>query len=159
MGNDAHSTSSVSFLQKAIVILGGVLAPIFIIYFITKSPSVETEKTVPAINVAENIKPLATVEVAAAGGENIVRSGEEITNQACVACHGTGLMNSPAIGDAAAWAARIALGYETLTKHAIDGIRMMPPRGGNADLTDIEIAKAVAYMANQAGADFTPPEE
>lgn len=159
MGNDAHTTSSVSFLQKAIVILGGVLAPIFIIYFITKSPDAGLEKSAPAINVAENIKPLAVVEVAAEGAENIKRNGEEITNQACVACHGTGLMNSPAIGDAAAWSARIALGYETLTKHAIEGIRMMPPRGGNADLTDIEVAKAVAYMANQSGADFTPPEE
>lgn len=159
MSNDAHSNSSVSFLQKAIVILGGVIAPIFIVFFITKSPSTDADKPAPAINVAENIKPLAVVEVAAEGSENIKRSGEEITNQACVACHGTGLMNSPAIGDAAAWSARIALGYETLTKHAIEGIRMMPPRGGNADLTDIEVAKAVAYMANQSGADFTPPEE
>lgn len=159
MSNDAHSNSSVSFLQKAIVILGGVIAPIFIVFFITKSPSTDADKPAPAINVTENIKPLAVVEVAAEGSENIKRSGEEITNQACVACHGTGLMNSPAIGDAAAWSARIALGYETLTKHAIEGIRMMPARGGNADLTDIEVAKAVAYMANQSGADFTPPEE
>lgn len=159
MSNDAQSTSQVSVLQKAIVIIGGVLAPIFIIFFITKSPSVDTENPAPAINVAENIKPLAVVEVAAEAGESVKRSGEEISNQACVACHGAGLMESPAIGDAVAWAARIKLGYETLTKHAIEGIRMMPARGGNADLTDIEVAKAVAYMANQSGADFTPPEE
>lgn len=159
MSNDAQSTSPVSVLQKAIVIIGGVLAPIFIIFFITKSPSVDTENPAPTINVAENIKPLAVVEVAAEAGESVQRSGEEISNQACVACHGSGLMESPAIGDTAAWAARIKLGYETLTKHAIEGIRMMPARGGNADLTDLEVAKAVAYMANQSGADFTPPEE
>jgi cytochrome c5 len=159
MSNDAHATSSVSLLQKAIVILGGVIAPIFVIYLITRSPVTETEKPAAVINVAENIKPVAEVEVAAAVDPNVKRSGEEIVNQACIACHGTGLMNSPAIGDSAAWAARIAQGYETLTKNAIEGIRMMPPRGGNADLTDNEVAKAVAYMANKAGADFTPPEE
>jgi cytochrome c5 len=159
MGNDAHSASSVSLLQKAIVILGGVLAPLVILYLMTKSPTVETGKPAVSINVAENIKPLAVVEVATEGGESVQRTGEEISNQACVACHGAGLMNSPAIGDTAAWAARIKQGYETLTKHAIEGIRTMPARGGNADLTDIEVAKAVAYMANQSGADFTPPEE
>jgi cytochrome c5 len=30
----------------------------------------------------------------------------------------------------------------------------MPARGGNAELTDGEVANAVAYMANQAGAGF-----
>jgi cytochrome c5 len=159
MGNDANTASSVSLMQKAIVILGGVLAPLVIVFLMTRSPTIETDKPATSINVAENIKPLAVVEVAAEGGESAQRTGEEISNQACVACHGAGLMNSPAIGDTAAWATRIKQGYETLTKHAIEGIRSMPARGGNADLTDIEVAKAVAYMANQSGADFTPPEE
>ena len=48
-------------------------------------------------------------------------------------------------------------GYETLVKHAIAGIRSMPARGGNAELTDGEVANAVAYMANQAGANFKAP--
>jgi cytochrome c5 len=64
-------------------------------------------------------------------------------------------MGSPKIGDKSAWEPRIAQGYETLIKHAIEGIRMMPARGGNPDLTDGEVASAVAYMANQAGAKFT----
>lgn len=158
MSNDTHTTSSVSFIQKAIVLLGGVIAPIFVIYTITKAPGTATEKPTETINVAENIKPLAVVEVAAEKGPHIEKSGEEIVNQACAACHGSGLMNSPKIGDSVAWEARIALGYEMLTKHAIEGIRTMPARGGNPDLTDNEIAKAVAYMTNQAGANFTPPE-
>ena len=68
------------------------------------------------------------------------------------------MMGAPKLGDAGAWSARIAQVYETLTKHAIEGIRSMPARGGNSSLTDSEMAKAVAYMANQAGADFKAPD-
>jgi len=128
----------------------------------TKSP--EVAKPAPAAaadraDVIKNIEPLAQVALASAdSGPKVAKTGEEIVNQSCAACHGTGAMNSPTLGDSDAWAPRIAQGYETLTKHAIEGIRTMPAKGGNAGLTDHEMAKAVAYMANQAGADFTPPE-
>ena len=72
-------------------------------------------------------------------------------------CHAAGLMQAPTIGNKEQWAPRIAQGYETLVKHAIEGIRNMPARGGNPDLTDGEIANAVAHMANASGASFTPP--
>ena len=71
-------------------------------------------------------------------------------------CHAAGLMESPTLGDKGQWAPRIAQGYETLVKHAIEGIRNMPARGGNPDLSDAEIASAVAVMANEAGASFDP---
>ena len=160
MSNDAHAKDNVSLIQKAVILLGGIIAPIFVIYTLTKSPVVATKQ--PAIvdraDIVKNIEPLAQVELAAVSdGPKVEKSGEEVVNQSCAACHGTGMMNSPKLGDAGAWSARIAQGYETLTKHAIEGIRTMPARGGNADLTDNEMAKAVAYMANQAGADFKAP--
>ena len=65
-------------------------------------------------------------------------------------------MNAPKIGDKAQWEPRIAQGYETLVSHAVNGIRTMPAKGGNPDLSDAEIAAAVAEMANQAGAKFDP---
>jgi cytochrome c5 len=68
------------------------------------------------------------------------------------------VLGSPKIGDKSAWGPRIAQGYETLVKHAIVGIRSMPARGGNAELTDAEVAGAVAYMANQSGASFKAPK-
>jgi cytochrome c5 len=82
------------------------------------------------------------------------KNGEQVVNEVCIACHGTGALGSPKIGDSGAWAPRISQGYDTLVKHALEGIRSMPARGGNPDLSDTEIAGAVAYMANKSGASF-----
>jgi cytochrome c5 len=75
----------------------------------------------------------------------------------CAACHTTGALNAPKIGDTAAWAPLIKEGFQHLTETAIKGIRQMPPRGGQPNLTDIEVARAVAYLANQSGAKFAEP--
>lgn len=87
-----------------------------------------------------------------------LQSGEAVYTAICAACHGSGAAGSPKVGDAAAWKARIAQGYDTLVKHAVDGIRAMPAKGGNPDLDNIEVARAVVYMANKAGATFKEPE-
>jgi cytochrome c5 len=107
-------------------------------------------------NAEENIKPVAAAEVAAASDAQVEKSGAEVVKGGCAICHATGMMNSPKIGDKAQWESRIAQGYETLVKNAINGIRTMPAKGGNPALTDGEIAAAVADMANQAGANFDP---
>jgi cytochrome c5 len=85
------------------------------------------------------------------------RTGKQIVEAVCAACHATGALNAPKIGDKAAWGKLIAEGHDELTQTAIKGIRQMPPRGGSPDLTDVEIARAVAFMANQAGANFKEP--
>ncbi len=52
-------------------------------------------------------------------------------------------------------------GYDVLVQHAINGLqqqgKVMPPKGGNPDLSDTEVARAVVYMANAAGAGFKEP--
>jgi cytochrome c5 len=116
------------------------------------------EPTAAVSQVEENIKPVAAVEVAAAGATSgAEKSGEEVVKAVCSMCHAAGLMNAPKIGDKGQWQPRIAQGYETLVKHAIEGIRTMPARGGNPSLTDGEVASAVANMANASGANFTAP--
>ena len=81
--------------------------------------------------------------------------------QVCKTCHEAGLAGAPKMGDKAAWAPRIAQGADTLYKHAIAGFTgktgVMPPRGGNPDLTDDEVERAVVYMANKAGAHWKEP--
>jgi cytochrome c5 len=84
-------------------------------------------------------------------------SGVEVYKANCAACHDTGAAGAPKTGDNAGWASRIAKGFNTLVKNAIGGIGAMPPKGGNADLDDIEVARAVAYMANQSGGKFEEP--
>lgn len=73
------------------------------------------------------------------------RTGEQVYQGACFACHGTGALDAPKKGDAA-WKPRLAQGLETLQKHAIDGIRAMPPRGTCGDCSDDEILDAIKYM-------------
>ena len=87
----------------------------------------------------------------------VAKSGKEVVDAVCSACHVTGALNAPKIGDKAAWASHLGAGLERLTQNAIKGIRQMPPRGGNPDLTDFEMTLAVAFMANQSGANFKEP--
>jgi cytochrome c5 len=86
-----------------------------------------------------------------------LQTGEAVYTSTCSACHATGAAGSPKFGDAAAWGPRIAQGYDTLVSHAIKGIRAMPAKGGNPDLDDVEVARAVVYMANKGGAKFSEP--
>jgi len=86
------------------------------------------------------------------------RSGEEVYETVCAACHGTGALNAPKFGDAKAWKPLIAEGQRSLVRTAIKGIRQMPPRGGNPGLADREVERAVVHMANAAGARFREPK-
>lgn len=142
------------FFQKAIIILGGLIAPFFILYSFIVPP------VVPVVDkgIAERIKPLAVVEVAPQRAAGEEQSGEQVVKTACAACHASGALGAPKIGDLASWQPRIGQGYDTLVQHAIEGIRTMPARGGNPDLTDNEVAKAVVHMANQSGAQFPEPK-
>ncbi len=107
--------------------------------------------------VADRLRPVGTVALAGAVGPRVLQSGEAVYKLACSACHSAGVAGAPKTGDTAAWAPRLKQGYDTLVKHAVEGFKAMPAKGGNADLDPIEVARAVAYMGNQAGAKFTEP--
>lgn len=105
------------------------------------------------------IAPVARVDLnTAAAVPKGARTGEQVYTAACAACHDSGAAGAPKVGDNAAWAPRIAKGLDGLTKSAIAGKGAMPPRGGNPDLADEEIARAIALMANKSGASFKAPE-
>ena len=76
------------------------------------------------------------------------RTGREIVETQCVKCHGEGVGGAPKIGDRAAWTPRLKQGLDTVVASAIHGHGAMPPRGGMADLTDVEIRSAIIYMFN-----------
>ena len=103
---------------------------------------------------AERLQKVGSVTLAAASQGP--RSGEELFNAICTNCHKEGLLGSPKFGDAAAWAPRIKQGFDGLLHNAINGKGGMPARGGG-DLSDLEVARAVVYMANASGAKFPEP--
>jgi cytochrome c5 len=86
------------------------------------------------------------------------KSVEEVYRGVCAACHSTKFDKAPQFGDRKAWAPLIKEGQHVLTAHAWVGVRNMPPRGGNNDLELEEFARAVAYMARQAGGKWQDPD-
>ncbi|MDQ3215163.1 MAG: c-type cytochrome, partial [Pseudomonadota bacterium] len=99
-------------------------------------------------SVGERMRPVGIVAFAEAGAAKTLQTGEAVYTAACSACHAAGLAGAPRTGDAAAWAPRIRGGFDLLVKHAVEGFKAMPPKGGNSNLDPIEVARAVAFMAN-----------
>ena len=88
-------------------------------------------------------EPAAGAPAAAAAGPV---DGKKTYEGLCVACHGMGIAGAPKVGDKGAWGTRIAQGPATLHKHAIEGIRAMPAKGGNPALSDADVTAAVDHM-------------
>jgi cytochrome c5 len=107
--------------------------------------------------VLERIIPVGQVVIAAPSGPKGQLTGEQAFNQVCKNCHEAGVAGAPKFGDKAAWAKVIAQGSPTTVEHAIKGIRAMPAKGGNPDFEDVEVERAVVYMANKGGANWKEP--
>lgn len=103
------------------------------------------------------IQPVGMVELKDLSNPATLKTGEEVFKAQCAACHATGAAGAPKVGDAAAWAPRLGQGYEALLTAALKGKGAMGPQGGG-DFSDLEIGRAVVYMANQAGAKFEEPK-
>lgn len=88
----------------------------------------------------------AATETASSGP----RSGGEVYDAVCMACHTTGAAGAPVIGDAGAWGPRIDQGMETLINHAINGYNAMPAKGGCASCPDEEIEAAVEHIVAES---------
>lgn len=159
-----HGKPPTSIGEFVAALLGGLVMPGLVIFLIVKlvlgiqsTHIVDADPAVANAAVAKRIEPVGAVSLKDSSTPQAAKSGEQVTNEICIACHGTGAIGSPKIGDAGAWGPRLGQGYDLLVKHAIEGIRAMPARGGNSDLSDIEVAGAVAYMANKSGASFKAP--
>jgi cytochrome c5 len=161
-----HETLIKTPKQLIVVVAAAFIVPILCIVLLTKfvtgdkggnaglSPDEIAEAT------AERIRPVGdegfTLKVA--GGPRQLQAGDAVFKAVCATCHEAGLAGAPKVGDNGAWSARIAQGYDKLVAHAINGIRGMPAKGGNPDLDDVEVARAVVFMANKSGANFKEPE-
>jgi cytochrome c5 len=138
-----------------------VLAIVMIVQLVLSFQAGHVDKNDPRMSeaaVKERIKPYGEVKAIDPSAPRVEKAGEVVYNEVCAACHASGALNAPKLGDKGDWGKRNAQGFDTLVKNATNGIRAMPARGGNPDLSDIEMARVVAYMANAGGANFKPKE-
>ena len=80
------------------------------------------------------------------------KSGREVVEQVCSACHVSGKDNAPKIGDVTAWTQHSKKGLAKLTESAIAGLGKMPGHGGQPSLTDLEVSRAIAFMVSSGKA-------
>lgn len=76
--------------------------------------------------------------------------GKAVYDQTCVACHMQSVAGSPKLGDKAAWAPRIDTGMDSLVQSVLKGKGAMPPKGGNASLSEAQVRSAVEFMVSQS---------
>lgn len=86
------------------------------------------------------------------------QSGENTYKQVCASCHGAGVLNAPKLGDKAKWKPLIAEGQVTLTAHGYVGVRGMPAKGGNPNLSVEGFSDALVYMVNNSGGNWKSPD-
>jgi cytochrome c-550 PedF len=100
--------------------------------------------------------PAATTAAApvASATPATARTGEQVFNTVCTACHTAGILNAPKIDDKAAWEPRAAKGLQGLLATSTTGLNQMPAKGGDPSLTEQELSDAITYMLGKAGIDL-----
>ena len=160
MHEEDHSGPVKTPAQLLAMVAISFIAPIFIIiglvYYVTtqNKPAAGANNSPEA--VAARLQKVGSVEVRDANRE--LKSGEDVYKAQCTACHAVGAAGAPKFADAGAWGARIKTGYESLLNSALKGKGAMGAQGGG-DFDDVEIGRAVVYMANAAGAKFAEPKK
>lgn len=107
--------------------------------------------------VAKRLQKVGSVVVRDASAPAVLRTGEQVYQAQCGACHAAGVAGAPKFGDAAAWAPRVKTGYEALLNSALKGKGAMGPQAGG-EFNDFEIGRAVVYMANNGGGKLDEPK-
>jgi cytochrome c5 len=107
--------------------------------------------------VAKRLQRVGSIELRDASTPAALRSGEQVYQAQCGACHAAGVAGAPKLGDAAAWGPRVKTGYDALLTSALKGKGAMAAQGGG-EISDFEIGRAVVYMANQGGGKLAEPQ-
>jgi cytochrome c5 len=140
------------------VALGLAVGPLIVLLLLAKSmtgsnPSLDDP--MHPDNIAQRLQPV--------GGFVLIpkpkgpQTGQQVYESLCTSCHATGTSGAPKVGSAGDWAPRIGKGFDLLFKHATEGFNQMPARGGNPNLSDLEIKRSIVYMVNKSGGGFEEP--
>ncbi|HLS42066.1 MAG TPA: c-type cytochrome [Paenalcaligenes sp.] len=162
--SDDQQGSIKSPQQLLLAVILAFIVPIAIIVMLVNlvSTSMKTGAGSDALSqesIATRIQPVASFALATDTGDGnaTLKTGLEVYEMTCATCHAAGVAGAPKLGDAAAWGPLIQTGFDAMLKVALEGKGAMPAKGGNASLDDIEVARAVVYMANEGGASFEEP--
>lgn len=165
--SDQHHESLIKTPKQLIVtVVAAFVVPIVVIVLLV-SYVTSARKTgagsdgMSAEAVSARIAPVAQFALVDPNAPRTLKAGDEVVKDVCATCHGAGVAGAPKIGDTGAWAPRIASGAATLYDHAIKGYQgkagVMPAKGGNSDLDDVEVQRAVVAMANASGGKLPAP--
>ena len=165
MAHDEHESPIKTPNQLIVAVIAAFVVPIIcivlLVQYVTSGnlPAAGSNAQTPEA-IAARIQPVSDqgFTFKDVSGPKQLQTGEQIFKTTCVACHGAGVAGAPKFGDASAWAPRFKAGYDKVLDHALHGYNAMPAKGGNADLDDIEIARAMVYMVNNSGGSFKEPE-
>ena len=162
------SSNDKQFATVFVAVLGILAVLAIILYFIAGYLTEDMASYKPEEVILENIKPVGQVNVAgestaadagasampAGGAETAAAaepmSAEQVYQSKCLGCHGTGVAGAPKLGDAAAWAPRIAQGMDTLMTNATNGLNAMPPKGLCMECSDADLNAVVQYMVENS---------
>jgi len=163
---EEHTETHEAFIktprQLITTVILAFLVPIIVIIMLVNLVAVSSSAgsgsdAQDASSILARIKPVATFKLVDASAPKAYMTGKQVFDNTCTACHTAGVAGAPKVGNKADWAPFIKTGYDEMIKNAIHGVGAMPPKGGNASLSDYEVARAIAYMANQSGASFKEP--
>jgi len=149
-----------SQLIKAVV--ASFLVPIVVIILLTNYVDFDTKPGAGSDGlgeeaIARRLQPVGAVTIRDVSAAAALRSGEQVYTAQCSGCHASGAVGAPKFGDAAAWGPRVKTGYDALLNAALKGKNAMPPQAGG-EFSEVEVGRAVVFMANQGGAKFDEPK-
>ena len=148
--------------QLVVTVILSFIIPIVIILLLVSwvtagdRPSAGSD-ALSAEATALRIAPVARIEIIDTSAPAELKSGEQVYTAVCAGCHANGVAGAHKFADQAKWTPVIATGLDAMVANAIKGKGAMPAKGGNPTLQDIEITRAVVYMANAAGGKFEEP--
>lgn len=156
--NEDHTGPIKTPKQLLLAVLYSFVVPIFVIiglvYYVTSANKPLAGSANLEQSITARIQKVGTVEIRDANRP--AKTGEQVFQAQCTACHTSGAAGAPKIGDTAAWGPRIKTGYESLLTSALKGKNAMGAQSGG-DFDDFEIARAVVYLTNASGAKFAEP--
>jgi cytochrome c5 len=160
--DDAHEGPIRTPKQLAWAVFFAFVVPIVVIimlanYVTSDSKPAAGSEALEAQAVAARIEPVGVVEVKDLSDVASMKTGEQVYQAQCMACHASGAAGAPKLADLAAWAPRLKTGLEALIGSALKGKGSMGAQGGG-DFSDFEISRAVVYLANQSGGKFEEPK-